>query len=91
MTKYIARALVICVLALLIASAFLFAMTSLPDGDNALRLLGHGAWVEDLRSMSRDLDPRLPFLPRYLIWLNRAARYARQRAGSSITTDRPAI
>ena len=91
MTKYIARALVMSILALLIAGALLFAMTSLPDGDRALRLLGHSAWVEDLRAMSSDLDPRLPFLPRYLIWLNRAARYARQRAHSSITTDLAAI
>ena len=80
MPESAARWLATIVLATLFASLVIFAVSSVPDGDPALRLLGQSQWAAAVRSMSRELDPRLPFLVRYVIWLNRVQRYLRTMA-----------
>lgn len=79
MPEFAARWFATIVLATLFAGLVIFAVGSVPDGDPALRLLGQSRWAADLRTMSRELDPRLPFLVRYVIWLNRVQRYLRAR------------
>lgn len=80
MPEFAARWLATIVLVTLFTGLVIFAVGSVPDGDPALRLLGQSRWAADLRRMSRDLDPRLPFLIRYVIWLNRVQRYLRSTA-----------
>ncbi len=80
MPEFATRSLATIVLVTLFTGLVIFAVSSVPDGDPALRLLGQGRWAADLRTMSRDLDPRLPFLVRYVIWLNRVQRYLRAMA-----------
>jgi len=65
------------VLATLFAGLVVCPVRGVPDGDPALRLLGQSQLAADVRMMSRDLDPRLPFMVRYMIWLNRVQRYLR--------------
>lgn len=77
MPEFAARWFATIVLATLFTGLVIFAVGSVPDGDPALRLLGQSRWAADLRTMSRELDPRLPFLVRYVIWLNRVQRYLR--------------
>jgi ABC-type dipeptide/oligopeptide/nickel transport system permease component len=82
MPEFATRGLAAVVLALLFATLVIFALCSVPDGDPALRLLGQSQWASDARAMSRDIDQRLPFLIRYLIWLNRLRRYAQAKLHS---------
>lgn len=84
MPESAARWLATVALALLFATLVIFALASVPDGDPALRLLGQSQWAADVRAMSHDIDQRLPFLIRYLIWLNRLQRYMRARLHSSV-------
>ena len=79
MPESAARWLATIVLATLFTGLVVFTVSSVPDGDPALRLLGQSQWAADVRMMSRDLDPRLPFMVRYAIWLNRVQRYLRSR------------